>query len=303
MTLTHSVKSADDSEYDGVSADSVSVTILEAPSGPLVQVGLVASDHELTVPEGESKTYSIVLSSLPVGDVTVAIGGFADTDISLDMTPLTFTTQNWNVNQTVTVTAGQDDDAVDDTVTVTHAISSVDDSNYDGLSAPSVVVTVTDDEVVGVTVDPTTLPIEEGDSGTYTVVLDSQPAGDVTVTIEGIANTDLSLDNTTLTFTDQDWNTAQEVTVTAEHDDEAVDEAVVTISHTLSSTADSAYDGATAVGIPVTVTDDDTVGVTISETALTIGEGDSATYTVVLDTLPSANVTVTVNVQTAPNLW
>ena len=206
------------------------------------------------------------------------------------------------MNQTVTVTAGQDDDAVDDTVTVTHAISSVDDSNYDGLSAPSVVVTVTDDEVVGVTVDPTTLPIEEGDSGTYTVVLDSQPAGDVTVTIEGIANTDLSLDNTTLTFTDQDWNTAQEVTVTAEHDDEAVDEAVVTISHTLSSTADSAYDGATAVGIPVTVTDDDTVGVTISETALTIGEGDSATYTVVLDTLPSANVTVTVNVQNGAEL-
>ena len=302
VTLTHSVKSADDSEYDGVSADSVSVTILKAPSGPLVQVGLAASDHELTVPEGESKTYSIVLSSLPVGDVTVAIGGFADTDISLDMTPLTFTTQNWNVNQTVTVTAGQDGDAVDDTVTVTHAISSVDDSNYDGLSAPSVVVTVTDDEVVGVTVDPTTLPIEEGDSGTYTVVLDSQPAGDVTVTIEGIANTDLSLDNTTLTFTDQDWNTAQEVTVTAEHDDEAVDEAVVTISHTLSSTADSAYDGATAVGIPVTVTDDDTVGVTISETALTIGEGDSATYTVVLDTLPSANVTVTVNVQNGAEL-
>ena len=44
----------------------------------------------------------------------------------------------------------------------------------------------------------------------------------------------------------------------------------------------------------VTITDDDTAGVTISKTALEIDEGASATYTVVLDTEPTAGVTVTI---------
>ena len=65
------------------------------------------------------------------------------------------------------------------------------------------------------------------------------------VTVGGVADTDVSLDKTVLTFSDQDWDTAQTVTVTAEHDDDAVDEAVVTITHTVSSTADSTYQGVT----------------------------------------------------------
>ena len=44
----------------------------------------------------------------------------------------------------------------------------------------------------------------------------------------------------------------------------------------------------------VTITDDDTAGVTISKTALEIDEGASATYTVVLDTQPTAGVTATI---------
>ena len=48
-------------------------------------------------------------------------------------------------------------------------------------------MTVTDDDTVGVTVTPTELTIDEGASSTYTVVLDTQPTADVTVTIEGPA--------------------------------------------------------------------------------------------------------------------
>ena len=56
------------------------------------------------------------------------------------------------------------------------------------------------------------------------MVLDTEPVGDVTVTIGGITDTDLTLDKTTLTFTTGNWDTAQTVRVTAEHDDDAVDE-------------------------------------------------------------------------------
>ena len=295
VTLTHTVSSGADAAYEGVSAGSVAVTILEARHEPLVQVGVIASDQELTVPEGESRTYRIVLSSQPAGDVEVAIGGTAGTDLSLSATPLTFTTSNWNTAQTVTVTAEQDGDAADDTATITHTVSSTDDAEYDGVSASSVSVMVTDDDSVGVTISETSLDIEEGDSATYTVSLDSEPTGSVTVTFGGVADADLSIDKTSLTFTGQDWNVEQEVIVTAEPDDAAVDEPQVTLTHTVSSTDDAEYDGVSASSVSVTVTDDDSVGVTISETSLDIEEGDSATYTVSLDSEPTGSVTVTVN--------
>ena len=98
---------------------------------------------------------------------------------------------------------------------------------------------------------------------------------------------------TNLTFTSGNWDTAQTVTVTAGQDDDAVNEEVVTIKHTVSSSADTKYDGLAADNVPVTVTDDDTAGVTISETSLDIEEGDFDTYTVVLDTEPVGDVTVT----------
>ena len=294
VTLTHTVSSAADGEYEGVSADSVAVTILEARDEPVVQVGVTTSDQELTVAEGESKTYRIVLSSQPAGVVTVSIGGIAQTDLSLSAIPLTFTTSNWNTARTVTVTADQDDDAVDDTATLTHTVSSPDDDDYDGLSAGGVSVTVTDDDSVGVTISDTSLDMEEGDSAAYTVVLTSEPAGDVTVAIEGITDTDLSPDNASLIFTTQNWSIPQTVTVTAEHDNDAVDEPQVTITHSVSSTDDPTYGGLNVGSIVVTVTDDDTVGVTVTPTELTIDEGASSTYTVVLDTQPTADVTVTI---------
>ena len=52
-----------------------------------------------------------------------------------------------------------------------------------GVSGPSdVELTLEDDDARGVTVSETGLDIAEGGGGTYTVVLDSQPTGQVTVT-------------------------------------------------------------------------------------------------------------------------
>ena len=276
----------------GVSEGSTVQTIISITDDDTV--GVTISETSLDIEEGDSDTYTVVLDSEPVGDVSVAIEGVTDTELTLNKTTLTFTSSNWNTTQEVTVTAEQDDDAVDEeVVTIKHTVSSSGDAKYDGLATDSVPVTVTDDDTAGVTISEPSLDIEEGDSDTYTVVLDTEPVGDVTVTIGGITDTDLTLDKATLTFTDQDWDTAQTVRVTAGQDDDAVDEEVVNITHTVSSIDDSDYDGLVVSSVPVSVTDDDTVGVTISETSLEIQEGDSDTYTVVLDTEPAGNVVVT----------
>ena len=63
---------------------------------------------------------------------------------------LTFTSGNWHVPQTVTVAAAHDgDDSDEATTTITHVVTSVDDSYYEGLRAESVIVAVKDDDAVG----------------------------------------------------------------------------------------------------------------------------------------------------------
>ena len=81
---------------------------------------------------------------------------------------------------------------------------------------------------------PTALEVPEGDSQSYTVVLDTEPAADVTVVVAVPEDADIAVDETTLTFTADNWNTPQTVTVTAAHDDDAVTDEPVTIMHTVS---------------------------------------------------------------------
>ena len=143
----------------------------------------------------------------------------------------------------------------------------------------------------GVTVSESSLTIQEGSTDTYTVVLNTQPAGNVTVTIGGVDGTDVSVDKTTLTFT------AQTVTVTAEEDDDSQDETDVTLSHAVASTTDTLYNAATASDVGVTVTDNDVASVTVSfeQATYTVAEGDSVTVTVKLSADPERTVMIPIS--------
>ena len=189
-------------------------------------------------------------------------------------------------------------------MTLAHAIGSTADSAYHALADQSVTVSITENDVVGVTINPTSLTVTEGDAdgASYTVALTSQPAGDVTVTVSGHSGTDLTLSGTTLTnnvltFTDQNWSTAQTVKVVAGEDDDATTDPDVTLAHAIGSTADSAYNTLADQSVTVSITENDVVGVTINPTSLTVTEGDAdgASYTVKLNTQPTGNVTVTIS--------
>ena len=105
----------------------------------------------------------------------------------------------------------------------------------------------------GVTVSPTSLTVAEGDEATYTVVLDSQPAGNVTVT-PASGEVDAATVSGAVTFTTGNWNAAQTVTVTGVEDDnaDASDESV-TVTHAVSGYGSVT----TAASVAVTVDDND----------------------------------------------
>ncbi|MDE0265330.1 MAG: hypothetical protein OXJ37_23215 [Bryobacterales bacterium] len=104
--------------------------------------GLLINPTSLTVDEGGSNTYTVALAIPPTGPVTVAITGHSGTDLTLDPSPasLTFLDSDWSEPQTVTVSAGKDDDGEDDAATLLHTASG---GGYDAVTA-SVEVSVTD---------------------------------------------------------------------------------------------------------------------------------------------------------------
>ena len=195
--------------------------------------GVAVSPTSLTVNEGGTDTYTVVLNTQPSGDVMVAIdSNNSDVTVSspsLTSSNLTFTSGNWGTAQTVTVRAGQDADAADDTATLTHDPSGAD---YASVGNTTLEVTVTDDETAGVTVSKSSLTIEEGDRDTYTVVLDTEPTATVRI---GVADNsaEVSVNPATLTFTTGNWNTARTVTVASMEDRVDEDTETATVMHTV----------------------------------------------------------------------
>ncbi len=284
-TLSHSVASTD-GDYNGIGVSEVEVTATDDETA-----GVSILPEELTIAEGGSDTYQVVLTSKPAHDVIVTITHNGDADIDSDPHRLNFLSSDWGTVQTVMVTSSQDADAIDDTAALSHAVASTDE-DYNGIAVPEVVVAVTDDETAGVSITPTKLTIAEGGSDAYQVVLTSQPAHDVTVTITHSGDGDISINDQELTFTDSDWETAQTVAVAAAQDGDARDD-TATLSHSVAST-DGDYNGVTVSAVDVTVRDDETAGVSIRPEELTIAEGGSDSYQVVLTSKPSHEVTVTI---------
>ena len=69
------------------------------------------STEELTIAEGGSATYTVSLVSQPSEDVTVIVAPYQT--VQSAPASLTFTPENWNTPQTVTVSTYEDDDSLD----------------------------------------------------------------------------------------------------------------------------------------------------------------------------------------------
>ena len=114
--------------------------------------GVTVSETALTVTEEDSNgdTYTVVLNTQPTANVVVTVAGHSGTDVLPAPTTLTFTPMNWETAQTVTVTAVNDMDTVNDTVSLTHSAASTD-TDYDGITIAGVPVTVEDNDTAQVT--------------------------------------------------------------------------------------------------------------------------------------------------------
>ena len=248
--------------------------------------GVTVSETELTVPEGGSASYTVVLDTQPTADVTITVTRSSGDDENLTASPvtLTFTNSNWSTQQTVTILATEDADSENGTAQFTHAVAGPG-TVYDGLPAPGVTATENDKDPPGVMVSETELTVPEGGSASYTVVLDTQPTADVTITVtRSFGDEDLTASADTLTFTNSNWSMQQTVTILAAEDDDG-EAGIALFTHQVISPG-TVYHSISAPGVRTTEDDNDTIGVIISPTTLSVPEGGSATYTVRLGTKP-----------------
>ena len=277
QTYTYTV-----SDTDG-DTDSLSFTIVVVSA-----LAVTVTPAILTVAEnGGLAAYKVKLSARPSANVSVTLTSAPPNVVTVSERVLTFTPENWNTEQTVTVT-GVDDaiDNVDD-----ERVVAIIHTGGDGQVLGSVEVTVTDDDTPGVTISTGRLELNEGETGTYTVKLNTRPARDVTVFPSSSDDDIVTVEPETrrLDFTTANWNTAQTVTVRAVRVRDTDPEAV-TLSHRVINYGDVTDGGAVTV-----ILGDATIpGLAFSTRLLELNEGGTVTYTVKLRTRPSGNVTVSV---------
>ena len=129
---------AGDNGYELVRSGDLPLVVIAAEKGVEIY------PTELTMPEDDSDTYTVVLTMQPTADVTVTVTVPSDADVTVNPSPLTFTADNWDTPQTVTVTSSTDTDTDDDEVTLSHTVSG---GGYQGVTADDVTVNVTETAV------------------------------------------------------------------------------------------------------------------------------------------------------------
>ena len=213
--------SSADGKYHNLSMSSVSVTNSDNDTPGLT----VSPTSGLTTTEaGGTASFTVKLASQPSANVSLTVSTSDATEGAPSPSTLTFTAANWNSPQTVTVTGADDNlDDGDVSYNITGTASS-SDTNYNNFTMTPVSVTNSDDDTKGITVGVSGTPTttEAGGTASFTVVLDTEPTNDVTIGITSSDNSEGAVSAATLTFTNQNWSTAQTVTVTGA-DDNAVD--------------------------------------------------------------------------------
>ena len=298
-TVVVNAGSTADSVYDALgmtTAAPIGVTTTDDDT-----VGFTLSTTLVSVAEtGTTAQFTVVLDTEPEGNVVIRAYS-SDSGEAQVGGPLTFTSSNWDIPKTFTIT-GVDDSIADGEQQATFTVEVFDASShdaYDDVADQSVTAAVADDETPGITVTqgrsyPANTVAEYGSTYTVEVNLTIEPSSEVVLSVSSADTGEVTVSPSTLTFTASAWPASQTLAFTGVDDD--VDDGNVVVDVTISvvdASSDNAYDTVGDKTLAITNTDDDTAGFTLSTTSVSVAEtGTTDTFTVVLDSQPEGNVVI-----------
>ena len=248
--------------YDGFDPADVSVTNTDNESAN--DVGIVPNTSSISVSEtGTTDSFTLKLKSEPTANVILSINSSNTAEGTVSPSSLLFSRNNWNTSQAVTVTGV--DDYYDNGSTLFSIIigsPTTSDTNYSAKPSSTINATNVDNDTAGITIIASDNQTgEDGDNGTLLVLLNSQPFGDVilSVTSDNTSETNVNPDN--LTFTTSNWNTSQTVTLIGvdDNDNDSNQSFNITVagsSHTTSN-GETSYDNLSS-SVQVTNVDNET---------------------------------------------
>jgi hypothetical protein len=151
------------------------------------------------------------------------------------------------------------------------------------------------DPGAGIAVTPASglVTTEAGGTGTFQLVLANQPTTTVAIALSS-SSAEGTVSPASVTFTPADWDVAQIVTVTGADDFVDDGDVAYTVLTAPAVSLDPRYGGRDPADVSVTNTDDDAAGIVVSPTSglFTTESGGTATFTVVLQSQPTADVIV-----------
>ena len=216
---------------------------------------------------------------------------------------LSFGASDWRTPKSFRVTADGDADAVDEAA-VTLSLAATGSAEYAALPASEVAVAVEDDDVPALRLSASAVAVPEGGSASYTLRLTAAPTADVTVQPAIVSGYGVTLTDRygnrrfELVFTPSNWSVGQQLTLTAEDDDDAADGAAE-VRHWVSIGSPEYPYGLHAL-LPVTVDDDETPALEVSKRSLRVplsggaetfvGDGAKARVFADLDSFASSTV-------------
>ena len=210
---------------------------------PLPGITVTPTNNLMTSQSGGTATFKVVLDLPPTANVTVNVSSSDTTEGTVDKSALSFTTSNWNVPQTVTIT-GQHDTVACGSVayTIRLAPASSADARYNGIDPDDVFVMNVNNLTPGIAVNATHFTTTDlGGTATVTVWLSKTPTANVFVPLVS-SNTNVGrVSPTSLTFTPANYATPQTVTVTGTLDRLAEGDVAYTIGIGPAVSADSNY--------------------------------------------------------------
>ncbi len=192
--------------------------------------------------------------------MTIPVSSSDTGEGTVNVSSLTFTSANWSVPQTVTIT-GVNDNIDDGNVAYSIVLGAATstDPGYNGLDAGDVALSNQDDDTAGITrgTPSGTTTSENGASVTFTIRLNSEPTSSVTVAISSSDTTEGTVSSSALVFTAANWNLHQTVTVTGVDDLDSDGDVAYTVVVAAATSADPLYNGLNPADVALTNLDND----------------------------------------------
>ena len=167
------------------------------------------------------------------------------------------------------------------------------------------VLNINDDDSIGATINIIdNLTSEDGETGSFSIVLNSKPTADVTIDLSSDNTDEGSININSITFTPSNWNQPKVVLVTGVDDDPAVgdgavDYLIVTGNVTSEDPNYDGLDGSTILDVPMVNENNDPPGIrarVLSATNKTSEEGATVVIGFKLLSIPQGNADVIVPV-------